>query len=808
MRPKGLRLAGFAGIQSGQGKREITIDFTTVADGLIAIAGPNGSGKTTIMDNMHPYRVMPSKSNGYTPGTFSFYEEMSASEAEKELTWSHGGAEYRSLVKIRWAGKSKKQEAYLFVQENQEWKPYETARGVKSDGKTESYDICVETILGRPEVFFNSQFSCQSKTPISSMGVSDVKALMTAMLGADKIKELSVQAGDVARLLKPQLLDLKTTGEPLLATIARERALLESKSQIATFIDSVIDGIRSGEAQVEAAIADLSTKESAALAQEATKAQLDVLNDQERMTVQANKERLQQFDSQANADAQAAERNVFAANSALTQAKATQQGVHQRMAQINELVMQEAEAQEAEKRVGALRSKISDLRMKADDLQFDAKPIQALRVQLDQITEICTSGRAEGVALAKLIEMNQTTASLLNDVPCAGTGLQGKCNLIANANKAATDLQAQEVKIASLRTSLTTNVESRKTAKSKLDEMLQAEQRFKSVQSELLETQTLLEQAKTASGLLAQIQAAKAQVPVVKAELEAAARNIASAQAHFVEVQAVRTGMNAQNATRRAELQSNMDQELVRIAQVRATLPKLIETTELDSLRRQVAAKKSRLAEQRGQLEEARGKQRDIGYGLEQVQEAKKDLAALDGRSAQISIEISQWVLLQKALGNDGIIALSIDDAGPTIARHCNDLLEECFGGRFAVRLETQKSNDAGVARETFEILVTDTLRAETKSVEKLSGGEMVWVNECLIRAMALYVGESTQDRSANETLFTDEADGPLDPERKRQFMAMKRAVLRLGGYQREYLITHTPELRAACDAVVDITAI
>jgi len=32
-------------------------------------------------------------------------------------------------------------------------------------------------------------------------------------------------------------------------------------------------------------------------------------------------------------------------------------------------------------------------------------------------------------------------------------------------------------------------------------------------------------------------------------------------------------------------------------------------------------------------------------------------------------------------------------------------------------------------------------------------------------------------------TLFSDESDGPLDSERKRMFMAMKREVLRLGGY-------------------------
>ena len=53
--------------------------------------------------------------------------------------------------------------------------------------------------------------------------------------------------------------------------------------------------------------------------------------------------------------------------------------------------------------------------------------------------------------------------------------------------------------------------------------------------------------------------------------------------------------------------------------------------------------------------------------------------------------------------------------------------------------------------------------------------------------------------------MFSDEADGPLDPERKRMFMAMKREVLRLGGYQREFFVSQTPELTAMADAVIDL---
>lgn len=52
---------------------------------------------------------------------------------------------------------------------------------------------------------------------------------------------------------------------------------------------------------------------------------------------------------------------------------------------------------------------------------------------------------------------------------------------------------------------------------------------------------------------------------------------------------------------------------------------------------------------------------------------------------------------------------------------------------------------------------------------------------------MALYLAQQSGRRCM--TLFCDEADGALDADRKRMFMAMKREVLKLGGYEREYFV-------------------
>ena len=51
-----VRLKGFRGIRDGMGRDVLELDFERLAPGaaLVAIAGANGRGKTTVMDNLHP----------------------------------------------------------------------------------------------------------------------------------------------------------------------------------------------------------------------------------------------------------------------------------------------------------------------------------------------------------------------------------------------------------------------------------------------------------------------------------------------------------------------------------------------------------------------------------------------------------------------------------------------------------------------------------------------------------------------------------------------------------------------------------
>ncbi len=174
-------------------------------------------------------------------------------------------------------------------------------------------------------------------------------------------------------------------------------------------------------------------------------------------------------------------------------------------------------------------------------------------------------------------------------------------------------------------------------------------------------------------------------------------------------------------------------------------------------------------------------------------------IPAAQGKAQALSDEVALWKLLAKALGNDGAIALSIDDAGPALTGIVNDLLLACYGPRFTIAIHTQTALATGEKREGFEIRVHDAESDRDKEFSVMSGGKKVWINECLTRGIALY---RAQDSGQSfQTLFTDEADGRLDPECKRAFMRKKREVLPQGGYEREFFISQT--LVDEADAVI-----
>jgi exonuclease SbcC len=82
------------------GLDEVTVDFASL-NGIIVFSAPNGSGKTTILDSLHPYRLMPYRAgNTYRPTGFSYYDHTYG-DAVKVFIFEVDGVKYKSKVPHR-----------------------------------------------------------------------------------------------------------------------------------------------------------------------------------------------------------------------------------------------------------------------------------------------------------------------------------------------------------------------------------------------------------------------------------------------------------------------------------------------------------------------------------------------------------------------------------------------------------------------------------------------------------------------------------------------------------------------------------
>ncbi|MCK4120431.1 AAA family ATPase [Ralstonia nicotianae] len=771
MRPLKLTLTGFRGIRDGMGRDSVTIDLRALPTGLIAITGPNGAGKTTIMDNLHPYLLMPSHASKMTADAFSYWDHLCGTRAEKDLEWEHAGQEYRSAFAFRNPGKSRKAEYYLFRRgQADDWVPLVLPDGTQSDGKAESYNRCVEAVLGSSEAFCTSVFSAQNRRPIAGYQASEIKLLLAELIGLERLRELSAKAADVARCLG-RILDAVQRDIVELAR-HRDRAvrLTTDIQQSSTALVEARDA-RDRELAVDAKL----VQERATLVAKhegsgATGARLGELT-QQKSSVQARRRTLESDEAAAaqRAAAQAKDlASVIAGRRAiLSSAPAILQAVVQR----DEMQLTAAYRQ----------SQINRLQEEVAQLERVVPEQSRVAAELERAA-------GQGESTSELVKSLQAQAEVIGSVPCRDDPMHATCPLLAQARQAREGIVVQRVLLERLRA----DYRDKQKHKAALDEQLAP---LSARRTSLRELQVQLAADQRALQHLTELAAQK---PV----LDDAAETLANAER---DVAALDTDTRARR-DRYLRERSMLDEQVATIQRELAALESTDVTGKLAELDRQVAASRERIALLDGRIEALIRNHTALSTERQILVKDLETLPAVHRKAERISDEIACWKLLSKALGNDGVIALSIDDVGPVLTKIVNDLLLACYGPRFTIGIHTQTELANGEKREGFEIRVHDAQADSDKGFAVMSGGQKVWINECLTRGIALY---RAQDAGAGfQTLFTDEADGPLDPERKREFMRMKREVLRMGGYEREFFISQTPDLVDEADAVIDVVAL
>ena len=173
-----ISLKGSIGIKCGSGKEDIQIDFTNYKQGVVAMVGDNGRGKTTIIENCHPYPKMLTRK-----GTLK--EHFFLKDSHRHLVYkSSDGTYLRILMNID--AQSKHGSTTYFAQTSKDgikWNPC-----VDTDGSLDAYKQFVDKTFGPIDLFIRTSFFTKKETK----GTPD---LTTATKG-EKIDFFSNLAGN------------------------------------------------------------------------------------------------------------------------------------------------------------------------------------------------------------------------------------------------------------------------------------------------------------------------------------------------------------------------------------------------------------------------------------------------------------------------------------------------------------------------------------------------------------------------------------------------------------------------------------
>ncbi|MCE2722024.1 MAG: AAA family ATPase [Betaproteobacteria bacterium] len=813
MQPRNLYLKGFRGVVSACGKNEITIDFRSLlqdSDRLVALVGPNGSGKSTILDNLHPYPVMPSRLDAdgpVNPDAFSYYDHLVGHDCEKVLEWSMGDTLYRTTQHWKING-TRSAEFYLHVwnEAQGQWHPVVLPDGTLSDGKTSTYGKCVEGICGPASLFFTSGFSAQGKTPLARFKTGDIKELMSELLGHDEVRAAHAAATVVVTGLKRELAASRE-GLADLEVIAKEverseQDALRASAKIASYRTAAGDS----RAKVDEAIKAATQVEERAASMKAVVDETNRLTEERKLVVDVASKDVAQIDAdvageQKRSASQVGE--IAFRKLALNRERAS---LSTRATEITQTLAREPALAAAEQMLPDLQGKVEASRVARENAEVRVAKLRALEVQKREAeVALEATGRELNVSDKERVQLELRSA-LTNEVPCQGTDLQAGCKLLGDAVSAKANIPT----MVSQHGTLTLKFDQQKATLGSLVAAIgpvsDADESLRVAKVDEAAANRALLEANTVIALKPMIEAAKSEQGQVETRLTENAASVVTLDAQMATESSLLISRVEDLHKRKADRTALRDETLSRLDEALKALPPVLGAGDIAAAQATVQQAKAALATVETQLSNAISEEANARSQFQTLSPQAARVPAFKVRIKAIEEELASWTLLTKGLGNDGIIALSIDDAGPMLSDTANDLLENCYGPQYQVAITTQTEKKSGGMKEGFEILVHDTASGDVKPLRLMSGGQKVWINECLSRALALFLASAND--TSYETLFSDESDGPLDPERKRMFMMLKRRVLDTGGYKREFFISQTPEIVESADAQVDIPAL
>ncbi len=202
-----LELRGAIGFKEGIGRDNFEVDFTSFVPGIVALCGSCGRGKTTLIENCHPYLRMLTRSGKLQSHFF-------LKDSYRKLTFQDEEGTYY-LVDIQIDGKNKSGKVHAFAYTGKSLDNLKPVPGL--NGNVDPYEKwCAET-FGSIDIFLKTAFFTKGNTgsvpDLSSATKGEKRTLFNSLLGFEKLSGISAAAREKRKQYEQETKDAKLAVE-------------------------------------------------------------------------------------------------------------------------------------------------------------------------------------------------------------------------------------------------------------------------------------------------------------------------------------------------------------------------------------------------------------------------------------------------------------------------------------------------------------------------------------------------------------------------------------------------------------------
>lgn len=754
MRLLSLKLRGAVGIYKGMALDEVTLNFEQFDNGLIALVARNGKGKSTILDNLHPFRTLPSRDG--------FVEHFRLKDSYRILTVLHNNKQYE--FKILVDAITRKSEAYAFCD------------GVAlNDGKLTTYDAVIHELFGSEQLFFASVFSAQKSSGISKMTAGERKRLFFELLGLDKYEGYEKYAKASAAEAEKSLLKL----EAEMKTLNPEINVDDAKKNIEHLRGNIEDAereiteLRAQEAEIKVKLI-------------ANENELQQLQDVIKSNNKINNE-LVHIDREIESTEESYQniiRETYSREVKINQAISEAQGLSSGIDGIKSDCEQFDKAKEIKEQTSRELLIVSEKATKVNDKYNQG--LKALKVLTEKYNDVRLKATEQEQLYKQIqdkIDRLEKSKTLLASVPCGDQF--PSCKFIASAH--ADIAHEKDIALTSkvayrLASQLNDEKETLRTdidAKNKLLEIEKSEslakldKKYAELKSKIDKADKVIYNFRDAKSLLAKAEKAAQEITLFEEKLKSIETEKNAAKA------TLQTAFDSLSA-RKQELSSQIKPtDEVKLRRMKSELD-----AEQYKIQRLIKAKEAYIKSESSDLTK-------LSLQVDAEQSKAQKLLELKPVHEALGKSLCEWQFLAKSFGKAGIPIMKLEHSAALVTVTANDLLA-LFDSKFRIKIETMTLKSDGKSfKETFNIIVIDEEGEPTDLFNK-SGGEQVWVESAIQMAIALVVRKQGKPIKVE---FMDEKDGALDPENALNYIRMVQESARISGVEQSFIITHRPEL-------------